>query len=202
VRAWRCPGTGRCSPSATSAASRPTIRRATSAWCARRCSTTCRSRRPRCCASRASWAPTRPRPRTSARCATRSLRDTLRATLDASDDATFDVALLGVGADGHTASLFPGDPLLDDVGDRWVAPVPVPPPDAPHARVTLTLACLRRARGVLVLVEGARKAPVVAAARAAGDQVPHDALPAVRVRGRAWTRWLVDRAAAGEADVG
>lgn len=109
--------------------------------------------------------------------------------------AAFDVALLGVGADGHTASLFPGDAALAVRGAR-VAAVPAPPPDAPHPRVTLTLECLCAARGVLALVEGARKGAVVAAVRAATPA--GRALPAARVRGRAWTRWLLDRAAAGE----
>ncbi len=111
------------------------------------------------------------------------------------DDALLDVVLLGMGADGHTASLFPGDPALDEA-TRWVLDVRAPADYAPRDRLTLTPPALARARTVLVLAGGAEKRDAVARAR--GDADAHDALPVARVRGRARTTWLLDRAAAGE----
>jgi len=76
-------------------------------------------------------------------------------------DVVLDVVLLGIGEDGHTASLFPDNPVLDAAGR--VAPVhdsPKPPPD----RITLTRATLDGARQRLLLVTGAGKAPALAGA--------------------------------------
>jgi 6-phosphogluconolactonase len=95
-----------------------------------------------------------------------------------------DIVVLGVGEDGHTASLFPGHPALDAKG--WAVGVrnsPKPPPD----RVSLTLPALRAARRVIVLATGAGKADAVAQARRA--EVPSGMI--------AGARWLIDRAAAG-----
>ena len=84
-----------------------------------------------------------------------------------------DLVLLGLGEDGHTASLFPGDPALD-VTDRWV--VRVERPD--YARLTLTLPVLSAAKAVVFLVSGASK-------RAALQQLLSGAdTPAARVRAR------------------
>ena len=65
---------------------------------------------------------------------------------------TFDLVILGLGSDGHTASLFQGDPALGE-RERWV--VRVARPD--HSRITLTLPVLSAAREVLFLVAGAGK---------------------------------------------
>jgi len=95
-----------------------------------------------------------------------------------------DVVLLGVGEDGHTASLFPGNPALQAEG--WATPVrgaPKPPPE----RVSLTLRAIRGARTVLVLATGAAKADAVALARA--GTVPSGMIERAR--------WLLDPAAAG-----
>jgi 6-phosphogluconolactonase len=105
--------------------------------------------------------------------------------------AAFDVALLGVGADGHTASLFPGDPALGE-RDRLAVAVEGPPQLAPRQRVSLTLPILNRARELLVLCAGADKRPVVERILAGDTQ-----LPAGRVRGSERTAWLLDRHAAG-----
>jgi 6-phosphogluconolactonase len=66
----------------------------------------------------------------------------------------FDVMVLGVGDDGHTASLFPGEPTVDLV-DRWVAAVPAHA--GLEARLTLTVPVIQHARQVLVLAVGANK---------------------------------------------
>ena len=98
-----------------------------------------------------------------------------------------DLALLGVGEDGHVASLFPGNPALLET-KRAVAEVhnaPKPPPD----RITLTFPVLNAARQTLVVAAGAGKAEIVGRVfSAAGD------LPAQRLSGS--PRWLLDRAAA------
>jgi 6-phosphogluconolactonase len=65
---------------------------------------------------------------------------------------TFDLALLGLGEDGHTASLFPGDPALE-ITDRWVAKVERPD----YARLTLTLPILSASQVAMFLVTGAAK---------------------------------------------
>jgi len=99
--------------------------------------------------------------------------------------APLDVVLLGVGEDGHTASLFPGHPALKADGwTTYILNAPKPPPQ----RVTLTLAALRGARRVIILATGAGKADAVA--RAKRHEVPSGMI--------AGARWLVDRAAAGQ----
>ena len=85
----------------------------------------------------------------------------------------FDLVLLGLGEDGHTASLFPGDPALD-ANDRRV--VRVERPD--HARLTLTLPVLSAANIALFLVSGASKREALAQLLADGD------IPAARVYAR------------------
>jgi 6-phosphogluconolactonase len=98
--------------------------------------------------------------------------------------APLDIVVLGIGEDGHTASLFPGHPELQAQG--WAVGVrnaPKPPPD----RVTLTLPALRGSKRVLVLATGAGKADAVA--RAKRGEVPSGMI--------AGARWLIDRAAAG-----
>jgi 6-phosphogluconolactonase len=104
----------------------------------------------------------------------------------------FDVVMLGMGPDGHVASLFPGFPQLD-VADRIAVAVtgsPKPPPE----RVSLTFAALNRARSVWLLVSGEEKAGAVARALAPGAD-RHE-VPAAGVAGREETVWFLDRAAA------
>jgi 6-phosphogluconolactonase len=102
----------------------------------------------------------------------------------------FDLVLLGLGVDGHTASLFPGSPVLKEVF-RTVAAVHATAAAIPQ-RFTLTLPVLNAAAEVLFLVAGPEKAKVVKAAL--GDQAT---LPAAMVRpGEGRLRWLLDRPAA------
>jgi 6-phosphogluconolactonase len=110
--------------------------------------------------------------------------------------AAFDLVLLGVGPDGHTASLFPGGEALGE-RERWAVAVPAPGHVGPHVpRVTLTLPALRAAREVLVVATGAEKRAAVAAALGgAGNEAP----PAGLVRGLERTVWVLDGAAAGDA---
>ena len=101
-----------------------------------------------------------------------------------------DAVVLGMGPDGHTASLFPGHDLLGEAG-RWVAPIadsPKPPP----CRISMTLPLLNAARLALFIVTGASKAEAVVRAFApdAADA------PAGLVFGTQRTHWLMDEAAA------
>ncbi len=95
-----------------------------------------------------------------------------------------DLAILGMGPDGHVASLFPGHHLLDE-HDRLAAAVTDAPKPPPH-RLTLTLPVLQRARTVIVAAFGASKA--TALGTALGD--PASALPVAQVL-RAASRSIV-----------
>jgi 6-phosphogluconolactonase len=82
------------------------------------------------------------------------------------DRTVLDVALNGMGPDGHTASLFPGHPMLHAAGIAvCVRDSPKPPPE----RVTLTLEKLNEARRIVVVVTGAEKAPMLARVLAGPD---------------------------------
>jgi 6-phosphogluconolactonase len=103
----------------------------------------------------------------------------------------FDVVLLGLGSDGHTASLFPHSPALEE-RQRLVVGTPPGRLPPPVDRVTLTLPVLNAARAIVFLVAGADKAPTLRRVLS-GDQD----LPAARVQsGDGELRWLVDAAAA------
>lgn len=105
------------------------------------------------------------------------------------DLGRFDLVHLGLGPDGHTASLFAGSDALEADPGRLVALNEDPSGRNPYPRMTLTLAGIARARLVVVTVEGESKAEALAAV-ARGDDVPARRIQAERVV------WLVDEAAA------
>jgi 6-phosphogluconolactonase len=114
------------------------------------------------------------------------------ATVRSEGAGFFEVLMLGVGPDGHVASLFPGSSQLDatDAIAVGVTDSPKPPPE----RVTLTYEAMDRCRSVWFLVSGAEKADAVARALAGGTD-KHE-IPAVGVTGELETIWFLDRASA------
>jgi 6-phosphogluconolactonase len=116
-------------------------------------------------------------------------------TLRSAGRGTFDVLMLGVGPDGHIASLFPGFPQLDvdDVIAVGVTGSPKPPPE----RVSLTFPALNRSDEVWFVVSSADKASAVGRALAATSPDVHE-IPAAGVRGQVKTIWFLDRDAASE----
>ncbi|CAN5834314.1 6-phosphogluconolactonase [soil metagenome] len=110
------------------------------------------------------------------------------------DLGRIDLVHLGMGADGHTASLFPGSAALDADPGRLVVMNTDPTGTHPYERMTLTLAGIARAARAVVTVTGADKAQCLA--RVAAD----DSLPASRIDAPSVV-WLVDPAAASYLDV-
>ena len=114
------------------------------------------------------------------------------AELLAASDEPFDVLMLGMGPDGHVASLFPGHPGLAD--QRPALPVrdsPKPPP----VRISMSFPTLARAGQTWFLVTGEAKASAARRAMAGADR---DRIPAAGVRGRDRTIWFLDADAAAE----
>jgi len=107
----------------------------------------------------------------------------------APDRPLFDVTLLGIGEDGHTASLFPGQPALQEAR-RWVVAVVGAKAEA---RITLTYPALDSSRDVAFVVTGQEKRGVVARAQA-GDRT----IPAGVIRPVGRLHWFTDRAVAPE----
>lgn len=118
------------------------------------------------------------------------------------DQPVFDLVLLGIGEDGHTASIFPGTQALIE-RQKWVMAVPHRQPPPPLVdRVTVTFRLINSARQVLFLVTGASKADVIQQALSeispAGRLLPvHQVQP---VDGS--ITWILDRAAAGSISPG
>jgi 6-phosphogluconolactonase len=103
----------------------------------------------------------------------------------------FDVVLMGVGGDGHTASLFPGQPQVEET-KRWVVGVPQAGQEPFVPRVSLTFPALASTRDMLFLVTGRSKREILGRVLSGAD------LPAARARSRGDLVWLVDRDAAPE----
>lgn len=104
----------------------------------------------------------------------------------------FDIVMLGMGGEGHVASVFPDSPAVHDT--RSVVAVrdcPKPPP----TRISLTLPTIRTADQVWMIVSGAAKAEAVGRAVGGASEVD---VPAAGATGRVRTLWLLDRAAAAE----
>ena len=136
--------------------------------------------------------PTDGTPEDAARRYERTLQQTYgAATLDP-HRPLFDVTLLGLGPDGHTASLLPGEPALDE-RKRWVAVVSH---GRPEVRITMTYPVLESSRRVAFLVAGEEKASIFNAIRQGDSRVP-----AAQIRPVGELFWFVDRAAAGQSEL-
>jgi 6-phosphogluconolactonase len=106
----------------------------------------------------------------------------------------FDLVLLGIGADGHIASLFPNSSELEE-SERWV--VASRAPVEPHDRITLTLPVLNHAAQIYFLVSGSEKAHALARVLSFPESLE---MPASRVRPRGNITWWVDEASAALID--
>lgn len=127
--------------------------------------------------------------------AARDYEKAIRAGVELDGDGmpAFDVLVLGIGDDGHTASLFPGETTVD-VHDRLVAAVEAK--GSREARLTVTAPILEHARNVLVLAVGAAKRPALERVWSAQGDL-HET-PARVVRGcRGAVTWIIDKAAGG-----
>jgi 6-phosphogluconolactonase len=122
----------------------------------------------------------------------RTLREAYGAVTLDPQRPFFDVTLLGLGPDGHTASLLPGEPVLNE-RKHWVAAVSH---GRPEVRITMTYPLIDSSRRVAFLVAGEEKAVIFSRIRAGNSQVP-----AARVQPVGELYWFVDRAAAGTEQV-
>ena len=123
--------------------------------------------------------------------AAEAYEEELRTYFRTEDVPRFDLILLGIGADGHTASLFPETSAIE-VHDRWVVANPVP--RLGTTRITLTVPVINAALAVYFLVEGEDKAEALREVLE-GDDDPR-AYPAKLVQPPGGPEWLIDQSAA------
>lgn len=116
----------------------------------------------------------------------------LRARFDGGELPRFDLVLLGLGADAHTASLFPGTPLLDE-SQRWVGAVMEAP--AKDNRISLTPVAINGARQVVFLVQGEGKAEAVQRVMVGAHDPGNCPAQAIHPS-KGQLRWFLDEAAA------
>lgn len=120
----------------------------------------------------------------------RMLQETYGSNILKPQQPLFDITLMGLGEDGHTASLLPGEPVLKQ-RDQWVAAVSH---GRPEIRITMTYPVIASSRLVAFLVSGTAKSSIFQEIRSGNSHVP-----AVEVSSVGDLIWFVDRAAAGEA---
>jgi 6-phosphogluconolactonase len=118
----------------------------------------------------------------------RTLQSAYGATVLDPARPLFDITLLGLGPDGHTASLLPGEPVLDK-RTRWVAAVSH---GRPEIRITMTYPAIESSRYVAFLLAGEEKAEIFKTIRTGNS-----AVPAARVKPVGELIWFADKAAAG-----
>lgn len=111
----------------------------------------------------------------------------------AANDAAFDIMLLGLGGEGHTASIFPDSPAVHEKERTVVAVRDCPKP--PPTRISLTLPAIRRAQDIWLVTGGDAKADAVAQALAGAGEVE---IPVAGARGSRRTLWLLDRGSASK----
>lgn len=105
---------------------------------------------------------------------------------DSDSVPSFDIIILGVGKDGHTASLFPGDDALNEM-KRWVVAVHAPVGSSPSLRITVTLPLINNAERILFIVSGVEKRKIVQ--KILNDSRDKKTLPAARVQALEEIKW-------------
>ncbi|MPC23988.1 6-phosphogluconolactonase [Portunus trituberculatus] len=124
--------------------------------------------------------------------AAKDYEEKIRAKFPDSDWPQFDLLLLGMGPDGHTASLFPGHPLLDEQS-VWVAAIadsPKPPP----CRVTMTFPVINKARCCAFAMAGEGKADMVKRILGDGEELPSGMVQPTGGE----LLWILDKSAASK----